>query len=1085
MTAPIKRTHFSSSQPSSPSLKKRKRGWKFWLLRLLGAGIILSVLGFFILWATIIRTIPPLENLENGNYFRESSVIYDSNGQEIYNLFKDGKRTYIQYDDIAQVMKDAIISTEDRTFFENPGIDVRGLFRAGLNYAFGKTDKIKWTSTLSQQLISVTLLSKERSIKRKVQEAYLSYKLNKEYSKEKILEMYLNAISFWSNANGIEQASRTFFGKSASELGPLSATILASLPKWPTYYSPYAHRDRLMGAVNVYSTNDPTNIHAMDTPESRATYEKIYSRFETYLSGITFDVVGEDIRACNTNKEYIKNATFSPDKDGCVDLTFDTLLPFVGNIAVKDELAIGSNPAETYIAEYMIGRKDFVASQMLEDGKIDGPTFKKILYDGLSFSFRRYTENIKHPYFVMYVKEYLEEKYGNDLDITNGLKIYTTIDPVLQEKAEELLTKQVEINKKQFGASSAALVSMDNKDGKLLAMVGWPDYFDTENGGNNNMAIALRQPGSSFKPLVYALAVEKNPIGPETPIADIKTKFWNWEPNNYDMKYNGIMMVKTALDYSRNIPAAKMFYLAGGEETIVKFWKEKWGLTTLKENAGYGAPLAIGSAEVRPIDLMQAYSVLANNGIMRDVFFIAKIEDSDGNILEEHILPSQAKDPVLSPGAAYIINSILSNNDARPESTFWRNALTIPGRTVAAKTGTSNKEITKDKILPRDLWTVGYTPQITTAVWAGNVNGKETKGTCDGLNCAAPIWKGFMEFALKNLPKEEFEKPKTLFTYNIVKTSGKLATENTPKNQIISTVMAMKLTEYDEGFKEVQIDTLCNGPISENTPPESIKTLYIPNSKPIIDGFDPTWLPWFYEALKLVWSGTGSSTESQTAMRDTPCERPSGPGNISISINTVGSNAPSSTNSESKRTVEIWWIGDRNMSFVRVFYKGELKREVNYGTGAKNSGKERISLTLPDGDATIKVEVVDVFGFTYNESRTLLIGNGESSDGEKPIPTDSWEWPTISLLNPKGKSLSLYAGDVANLRFRVDTSTASREIVITIDDILLQSATSWDLFVIPLSSANLTTWNHTVKIVLTDGNFKTTEKSFILTILPR
>lgn len=162
---------------------------------------------------------------------------------------------------------------------------------------------------------------------------------------------------------------------------------------------------------------------------------------------------------------------------------------------------------------------------MLEDGKIDGPTFQKILVDGLEFQFRRYSEAIKYPHFVMYVKEYLETKYQKDIDITSGLKVYTTLDPKLQDKAEELVKKQVEINKKQYGANSAALVSMENTSGKLLAMVGGPDYFDVENGGNNNMAIARRQPGSSFKPFVYALALSKNPISPESPIADVETKF--------------------------------------------------------------------------------------------------------------------------------------------------------------------------------------------------------------------------------------------------------------------------------------------------------------------------------------------------------------------------------------------------------------------------------------------------------------------------------------------------------------------------------------------------------------------------------
>lgn len=1062
------------------TLKKRKI-WRIYLLRFLGIIAIFGVIGSFILWATIIRTIPPLENLENGNYFKESSVIYDGNGQEMYNLFKDGKRTYVKYEDISQIMKDAIISTEDRTFFENPWVDLKGLFRAGINYAFWKTDKIKGTSTLSQQLISVTLLSKERSIKRKIQEAYLSYKLNREYSKEKILEMYLNAISFWSNANGIEQASKTFFGKSASELGPLSATILASLPKWPTYYSPYLHRDRLMGGISVYPLSNPENAHLLDTPEDRVTYSQIFGDFMKYLSGMTFDVVSNTVKVCWAQKEFMKNGEFTPNNEGCIDLAFDEVLTFVGDIAYKWGYAFEENSPEIYIAEYMVGRKDFVATQMLEDGKIDGQTFKKILYDGLSFSFKKYAENIKYPYFVMYVKEYLEQKYGKDLDITNGLKIYTTIDSVLQEKAEELVKKQVETNKKQFGASSAALVSMDNKDGKLLAMVGWPDYFDTENGWNNNMTIALRQPGSSFKPLIYALAIAKNPIGPESPIADVRTKFWNWEPNNYDMKFNGIMMVKTALDYSRNIPAAKMFYLAWGEDEIVKFWKEKWGLSTLKENAGYGAPLAIGAGEIRPIDLMQAYSILANNGIKRDIFFITKIEDSDGNVIEEHVSQDWSPEPVLLPSAAYIINRILSDNEARPESTFWRSALSIPGRTVAAKTGTSNKEISKDKILPRDLWTAGYTPQITTIVWAGNVNGKETKWTCDGLNCAAPIWKGFMDFALKKLPKEEFEKPKDIFTYNIAKTSGKLASENTPKDQVVSTLMAVKLTEYDDGFKEMKIDSLCNGPTSENTPPEAIKTIYIPNAKPIIDWYDPTWLSGFYDALKTTSTGTGGESGWMVTIQDAPCERPGGPGNVSLTTEIVGNNEPSGTKA-TRRTIEVGWIGNREISTLRVIHDEETKREVVYGTWAKTNGKERVSISLPDGDIVITIEAIDKYGYKYTESRTIITGNWNQT------LSSSWSLsggPSITMINPKWKSLNLYQGDMANLRFGIDATTATREVVVTIDNVLMQSATSWDTFVIPLNSENIAEGSHTVKISLTDGNYKTAEKSFILNILPR
>jgi membrane peptidoglycan carboxypeptidase len=379
------------------------------------------------------------------------------------------------------------------------------------------------------------------TIKRKIQEAYLSYSMNSTYSKEKILEMYLNTISFGHNASGIEQASRTFFGKSAKDVGPLGATILASLPNGPTKYSPYMHRDRLMGKLEIYPASDPDNRTILLSPEDKKTYAPLYDEFKSYLSGMTLERQSGGAHICGVNAEYIKKdsaerVTILPDDEGCVDVIFDHLDDFFGNISFSKNITV-KDIAESYTIEYTIGRKDFVAARMLEDNKIDGPVYKKIIYDGIDFEFRKYAENIKYPYFVMYVKEYLETKYGKDMDITSGLKIYTTIDPRLQEKAEEIVRKQVETSKKLYSASSAALISMDNTDGRLLAMVGGPDYFDVENGGNNNMTTTPRQPGSSFKPFVYAIAISKNPIGPESPVADTDTKFGSWHPENYDGKY--------------------------------------------------------------------------------------------------------------------------------------------------------------------------------------------------------------------------------------------------------------------------------------------------------------------------------------------------------------------------------------------------------------------------------------------------------------------------------------------------------------------------------------------------------------------
>jgi penicillin-binding protein 1A len=439
------------------------------------------------MWVYLMRGVPSLDNLESEKFFKESTVIYDKDENEIYTIFKDGKRTNIPYTEISKSIIDATISTEDRTFFENPGIDILGLVRVGATYVTGgRFGRVGGASTISQQLIKNTLLTNEVTVKRKAQEAYLSYMMNQRYSKEKILEMYLNTISFGHNASGIEQASKTFFGKSAKDVGPLGATILASVINAPTRYSPYMHRDRVMGKLEVYPVSDTADKTIIETLEQKELYAPLYREFKSYLSGMTVERKDFGATICGVRKEYIKEdfpgrSSFLPDDEGCSDIGYESLGDFFGNISFTKTLTI-KDIEEEYAIEYTIGRKDFVAKQLLEDNKIDGETYKKIIYDGIDFEFKKYVENIKYPYFVMYVKEYLETKYGKDMDITSGLKVYTTIDPALQEKAEEVVKKQVETNRKLYGASSAALVSMDNTDGKLLAMVGGADYFDTENG---------------------------------------------------------------------------------------------------------------------------------------------------------------------------------------------------------------------------------------------------------------------------------------------------------------------------------------------------------------------------------------------------------------------------------------------------------------------------------------------------------------------------------------------------------------------------------------------------------------------------
>ena len=1067
--------HASRQRPKqSPFIKKvrllegRSMWWYvgifFWLL------LIVGVIGIFILYTLYLRDLPSITSIGSFGGISESTVIYDKNGNEIYKMHSEnGKRTYVEYSEISQPIKDAIISAEDKTFFTNPWIDVKGIIRAVYNYVQGGSgDKIKGTSTISQQLIKNLLLTNEYSLRRKIREAVLSYQLNATYSKEKILELYLNTISFGNNAAGIEEAAKTYFWKSAKDVGVLGATILASLPKGPTYYSPYVHRDRLMGSVYVYESSLPDEHITLDSPESMEKYRAIYEEFKNYIYEMQFTSRDGAVMICNLKRGMTKIEAYEPNSEGCTTLAHADLLTFLNAIRIPREVTNDSGSVVSLSLEYEAWRKDFVAMRMYDDGKITDQEYHDILFNGLEFTFQKYVENIQYPYFVFYIKEYLENTYGNDLDITNGLRVYTTIDPELQLKAEDIVQRQVEVGKSKYNVSSAALVSMDNSNGHILAMVGGPNYYDEENGWNNNMTTASRQPWSSFKPIVYSLAIAKNPIWPASPITDTKTKFGNWEPDNYDKKFLWLMTVAKALDYSRNIPAVKMFYLAGQEDLIVRHAQSLW-LITVREKADYGAPMALGTAEVRPIDMMQAYSIFANNGVKRRVTGVVKIEDSNGNVIESNEMNEWQE--VFSPAASYITARILSDEKSRPESEFWRSALRLAGgRISAAKTGTSNKVISKTLILPRDLWTIGFTPQITTVVWAWNVDGRETKWNGDGLNVAAPIWRDFMNFAHTNAKKLDFTRPSGVYDVVISRTSGKLANENTPSWQRVETIMAVEPQDRDEGLKTLQIDILCGWPTSANTPEEAIRSVSVPQGKPFIDGFEAGWYKWWSASVGYLPDGTAVKLVS------TPCERPTGPGNVTLSVHP----ALGGSMNEWRRLMEATWDGDRPIKTIRIFQGNVMKFETNYDE-PKSAGLQRVTIQLDRESDTLSIEAVDTFGFRYNESSTVTVT-------EIPWVPSNTNPPVITMINPVAgdSSISIYNDQFFNLRFSVSSSTMNNEISVAVDGKTVKTMTTGNAFAIPINEGgNLSPWNHTATVRVVDSNLKNTTQTIQFTVLSR
>jgi len=322
----------------------------FWLF------LVWFFLFIWLIYAVYLHDLPSINKMWE-DILPENTVIYDKNWGVLYNLYSKEKRTYVSYENIAKTMKDAIISTEDKTFLENRGFDFKGLVRAGLNYITWKADKIQWTSTISQQLIKVSFLTNERSIKRKIQELYLSYQLNNTFSKEKILELYLNKIAYWSNAYWIEEASKTFFWKSSKDLNILEASIMASIPKWPTYYSPYNHSDRLMWYTYVYKADSPKNIIKIAETENPAFYKPLQDKLKSIITDLSMNKVSDNkVKICKLNPKFFKS-TFYIDDNWCTTIDNSKLLDLLNSIYIPYNNLQIEKPNEDlsdYIMEYNI-----------------------------------------------------------------------------------------------------------------------------------------------------------------------------------------------------------------------------------------------------------------------------------------------------------------------------------------------------------------------------------------------------------------------------------------------------------------------------------------------------------------------------------------------------------------------------------------------------------------------------------------------------------------------------------------------------------------------------------------------------------
>lgn len=674
-------------------------------LGFLVAGLLVLLFAGAISVYALVRDLPNPSRLSERSV-SESTRIYDRTGEVLlYEIHGDQRRTVIPFEEIPSSVKQATLVAEDINFYHHAGIDWRGITRAIItNIARGNFSQ--GGSTITQQFVKNSILGPEKTIQRKVREQILALLLERRYSKDEIFGFYLNQIPYGSNAYGISAAADMYFGKKPADLSLAEAATIASLPRAPSYYSPYgSHKDDLLK------------------------------------------------------------------------------------------------------------RKDWVLDRMAEADFITREEADKAKAETLSFALPH--EAIRAPHFVQYVRDYLNKKYGEDFVERGGLKVITTLDWTLQEQAETIVREGAEGNEKLVKASNAALVSIDPRTGDIIAMVGSRDYLaEPIPAGCKpgitcafdpyvNIATRERQPGSAFKPFVYAAAFKKG-YTPETVLFDVFTEFSTscnpdgspgptvsdpkncYHPQDYDGQFRGPVSLRTAIAQSLNVPSVKLLYLTGTEDAIKT--AQDMGITTLRDPDRYGLSLVLGGAEVTLLDITSAFGVFAADGIRHPAEAVLRVQTAKGDVLEEK---KETANPVLDSEVARTINDVLSDNAARIPMFAPQSSLFFSGRQVAAKTGT-----TQDY---RDAWTIGYTPSVVTGIWVGNNDNTPMNQKGLSVMVAGPIWHKFMEAAISSHPPESFTPPekitdggKPIFrgqyrsgpTVKIDKISRKLATAATPPELI-------------------------------------------------------------------------------------------------------------------------------------------------------------------------------------------------------------------------------------------------------------------------------------------------------------
>lgn len=701
-----------------------------------------SLFGFFL---SYLNRLPQVDQIANYRPNIPTQVLAQ-NGQPVGEFFVEKRVILHNVDDISPNLRKAIIAVEDAHFYEHPGVDPWGILRAlYVNLRTGHV--VEGGSTLTQQLAKMLFLKPEKTMERKILEAMLAVQLERRYTKDEVLLYYCNQVYLGHGVYGVQAASNYYFGKSAHDLTLDEAAILAALPKAPQEFSPYLHADRALQRrnhvlermiaerfvskqegeaaikmpLNVRPQLPARSIGSYFTEEVRQYLEKKYGYSGLYESGLQIH--------STLNVDMQKVAEVAVDKGvRRLDKRHGWRKPV---IKLKESQWM-SYQSPDWDGKWEAGR--IVQGVVLESS--DRVVMVRIADQKVAL-------------------------FPADWAWTNRKTGTSLLEPgdVSDFKIKEVNDGKIaSIELDQRPLINGALIAMEVKTGKILALVGGDDFTQTK---FDHATQAYRQPGSAFKPFIYAAAFERG-FTPSDVMVDQPISYYDpwtkltWSPGNYTGDFLGPMTLRRALELSRNTVAIQLLEQIGVKYAIN--YAQRFGVS---KNMQPYLPLALGVSETTLIDLVRSYSAFANRGLMMEPIYVDKILDRDGNLLEENL--PHAKE-VMRADIAYLMTDVLEGVVRRGTAVKARSL----NRPLAGKTGTTDDY--------SDAWFIGYTPSLICGVWIGYDDRKSLGKGQTGAEAALPIWIDFMQTVLKDTPPEDFQATTNIVTVAIDRLTGLRAT---------------------------------------------------------------------------------------------------------------------------------------------------------------------------------------------------------------------------------------------------------------------------------------------------------------------